>query len=218
MSNENDTTNGTDASASAPPLDAPSPEGATTAQPASSPEAPEGAEQKIARLERERSEAHDRMLRVAADFENYKRRSKRDMDDAAIRSKEQILREVLPVLDNLDRALQAAARGGSVEALAQGVKLVEKQLIAGLDKFGIKGFDSKGQPFDPARHEAIQQVESAELPPGTVAEEFARGYFIGDRLLRPAMVAVSKAPPAPAPAAGSEPGDGDGVSNPGEAE
>src|SRR6185503_17200283 len=96
-----------------------------------------------------------------------------------------------------DRALQAAARGGSVDALSQGVKLVEKQLIAGLEKFGIKGFDSKGQPFDPARHEAIQQVESAELPPGVVAEEFARGYFIGERLLRPAMVAVSKAPPAP---------------------
>ena len=176
------------------------PSGETPAQescgaaPASGPEAAETAEQKIARLEREKSETHDRMLRLAADFENYKRRSKRDQDDVAIRAKEGVLREVLPVLDNLDRALVAASRGGSVEALAQGVKLVEKQLIGGLEKFGIKGFESKGQPFDPSRHEAIQQVESAELPPGSVAEEFARGYFIGDRLLRPAMVAVSKAP------------------------
>ena len=156
--------------------------------------APETVEQLVARLEREKSETHDRMLRVAADFENYKRRARRDMDDASIRAKEQVLREVLPVLDNLDRALQATSRGGTVEALAQGVKLVEKQLLAGLEKFGIKGFEAKGQPFDPSRHEAIQQVETDAVPPGTVAEEFARGYVIGDRLLRPAMVAVAKAP------------------------
>src|SRR5436190_2325208 len=142
MSNDNETTNGTGAPAAngAGPPDGAAPEAASAAQPASAPEAAETAEQKIGRLEREKAEAHDRMLRVAADFENYKRRSKRDMEDGAIRSKEQILREVLPVLDNLDRALQAAARGGSVEALAQGVKLVEKQLIVGLEKFGIKGF------------------------------------------------------------------------------
>ena len=181
--------------------------------PASGPEAAETAEQKIARLERERADAHDRMLRVAADFENFKRRSKRDQDDAAIRAKEGVLREVLPVLDNLDRALVAASRGGSVEALAQGVKLVEKQLLTGLEKFGIKGFESKGQPFDPARHEAIQQVETTLLPPGTVAEEFARGFLIGERLLRPAMVAVSKAPAASAPPDGGESDDGAASSN-----
>src|SRR4051794_13742842 len=104
MSNDNETTNGTAApgnGAEAP--DGAAPEAASAAQPASAPEAAETAEQKITRLEREKAEARDRMLRVAADFENYKRRSKRDMDDAAIHAKEQILREVLPVLDNLDR-------------------------------------------------------------------------------------------------------------------
>jgi len=177
------------------------------------PAAPETIEELVGRLEREKSESHDRMLRVAADFENYKRRARRDMEDAGIRAKEQVLREVLPVLDNLDRALVATSRGGTVEALAQGVKLVEKQLLAGLEKFGIKGFEAKGQPFDPSRHEAIQQVETDAVPPGTVAEEFARGYVIGDRLLRPAMVAVAKAPsragdPSSAPDAGGT-GDGD---------
>lgn len=158
----------------------------------------ETVEQKLERAERERAEAHDRMLRVAADFENYKRRQRREIDDATGRVKEQVLREILPVLDNFERALVAVGKGGTLESLEQGVRLVEKQLHGALEKAGVKGFDAKGQPFDPARHEAIQQVETDAQPAGTVVDVFARGYTLGDRLLRAAMVSVAKAPPAPA--------------------
>jgi molecular chaperone GrpE len=204
MNNDDADGSGNGAEPPASSEDAAAPEAAPAA-------APETLEQRVTRLEREKSETHDRMLRVAADFENYKRRAKRDVDDATFRAKEQVLREVLPVLDNLDRALQATSRGGTVEALAQGVKLVEKQLLGGLEKFGIKGFEAKGQPFDPSRHEAIQQVETDAVAPGTVAEEFARGYVIGDRLLRPAMVAVAKALATAADSSASDAGGtGDG--------
>lgn len=169
------------------------------------PPAGETTDERVSRAERERAEAHDRMLRVAADFENYKRRVRREIDDATGRVKEQILREILPVLDNFERALVAVGKGGTMEALEQGVRLVEKQLHGALEKSGVKGFDAKGQPFDPARHEAIQQVETAAQPAGTVVDVFARGYMLGDRLLRPAMVSVAKAPPAPSPA---DSGDG----------
>ena len=118
----------------------------------------------------------------------------------------------LYTLDNFERALVAVGKGGgTMEALEQGVRLVEKQLHGAMEKSGVKGFDAKGQPFDPARHEAIQQVETGAQPPGTVVDVFARGYMLGDRLLRAAMVSVAKAPPAPAP-------DSDGSNGAGKSE
>jgi molecular chaperone GrpE len=157
----------------------------------------ESLEAKVARLEREKAETHDRMLRIAADFENFKRRSRREVDEAATRGREALLKELLPVLDNLDRALAAVASGGSVEALGEGVRLVDKQFHSSLEKFDVRRFEALGQPFDPARHEAIQQVETDATPPGSVAQVFARGYTVGDRLLRPAMVSVAKSPAKP---------------------
>jgi molecular chaperone GrpE len=169
-------------------------------------------EEKARRLEREKAETHDRLLRMAAEFENYKRRARRDVEEAASRGREALLREMLTALDNLDRALAHVGAGGKVEALAEGVRMVEKQFLTALEKFDVKRFDSVGQPFDPARHEAIQQVETSEVPPGAVAMQFARGYMIGDRLLRPAMVAVAKAPPAAGPPdEGASPDGGGGA-------
>jgi molecular chaperone GrpE len=169
---------------------------------AAAPEAPvESIEGKVARLEKERAEAHDRMLRVAAEFENWKKRARREVEEAQARGREQLAKDILPVLDNLERALAAVGSGGTVEQLGQGVKLVDKQLHGVLEKFEIKSFEALGEAFDPAKHEAIQQLETAEHAPGAVAKVFARGYTIGQRLLRPAMVAVAKAP-AEAPAAG----------------
>lgn len=158
----------------------------------------ESLEAKVARLEREKAENHDRMLRALADFENYKRRARRELDEASTRGREALLKELLPVLDNLERALAAVASGGSVEALGEGVRLVEKQFHSALEKFEVRRFDALGQPFDPARHEAIQQLETEATPPGTVAQVYARGYTVGDRLLRAAMVAVAKGPAKPA--------------------
>jgi molecular chaperone GrpE len=149
------------------------------------------AEQQVVKLEQDKRDLHDRLLRSVADFENYKKRAKKEMDEAATRGREQLLGELLPALDNLERALKHAPEG---DPLAVGVKQTEKQLLAALEKFGVTRFASLGQPFDPSLHEAIQQVETKDLPSGSVATEFASGYKINNRLLRPAMVAVAKSP------------------------
>jgi molecular chaperone GrpE len=147
--------------------------------------------QSVEKLEQDKKELHDRLLRTAADFENFKRRTKKEMDDAATRGREQLLKELLPALDNLERALKHAPPG---DPLAVGVQQTEKQLLQALEKFGVTRFSAVGKPFDPSMHDAIQQVETKEQPPGSVAQEFASGYMLGQRLLRPAMVAVAKAP------------------------
>jgi molecular chaperone GrpE len=179
-----------------PEADAPVPNGDGGAAPQApqAQDAPETAEQRIATLEVEKRDLHDRFLRLAAEFENWKKRARREQDEAGTRGREAILKEILPALDNLERALKAA---DEKDPVAVGVRLVDKQFIAALEKFEVKRFSALGQPFDPNQHEAIQQVESAEVPPGHVAAEFAQGYMIGTRLLRPAMVAVAKAPAAP---------------------
>jgi molecular chaperone GrpE len=142
-------------------------------------------------LEKDKRELHDRWLRTAAEFENFKKRTKKESDEASTRGREQLLKELLPALDNLERALKHAPAG---DPLAVGVMQTEKQLLQALEKFGVVRFTSVGKPFDPSMHDAIQQVETTEHAPGAVAQEFASGYMIGPRLLRPAMVAVAKAP------------------------
>ena len=142
------------------------------------------------KLEKDKRELHDRLLRTAAEFENFKKRTKKEMDDASTRGREQLLKELLPALDNLERALKHAPAG---DPLAVGVQQTEKQLLQALEKFGVTRFSSVGKPFDPSQHDAIQQVETDEHEPGVVAQEFASGYTIGGRLLRPAMVGVAKA-------------------------
>ena len=156
-------------------------------------EAAETAEQMKARLEADNRALQERLLRLAAEFDNWKKRAKKEMDDAAPRARDGMVKELLPALDNLQRAISHAQ---SDDPLAVGVKMVEKQLLGTLEKFQITRFVSVGQPFDPAVHEAISQVETDESPPGTVCQEFAAGYMSGSRLLRAAMVGVAKAPAA----------------------
>jgi molecular chaperone GrpE len=166
---------------------------ASNGEPAPQPTLEQQIEQ-LDKLEQEKRELHDRLLRTAAEFENYKRRAKKELDDAATRGREQLLKELLPALDNLERALKHAPPG---DPLTVGIQQTEKQLLQALEKFGVVRFPSVGKPFDPSQHDAIQQMETTEHPPGSVAQEFASGYLIGQRLLRPAMVAVAKAPAAP---------------------
>ncbi|MGZ3425645.1 MAG: nucleotide exchange factor GrpE [Polyangia bacterium] len=147
--------------------------------------------EQLEKLEQDKRDLHDRWLRTAAEFENFKKRSKKESDDAATRGREQLLKELLPALDNLERALKHAPPG---DPLTVGVIQTEKQLLQALEKFGVVRFSSVGKPFDPSMHDAIQQMETAAHAPGSVAQEFASGYMIGQRLLRPAMVAVAKAP------------------------
>src|SRR3954466_13326998 len=139
--------------------------------------------EQLEKLEQEKRELHDRLLRTAAEFENFKKRAKKETDDAATRGREQLLKELLPAIDNLERALKHAPQG---DPLAVGIIQTEKQLLQALEKFGVTRFTSIGKPFDPSVHDAIQQVETADHAPGSVAQEFASGYMIGQRLLRPA--------------------------------
>lgn len=131
---------------------------------------------------------NEKYLRLAAEFDNFKRLTQRDQRDQIKFGNEQILRELLPVVDNLDRAMKSAQTN---DALVQGVELTLKQLLGVLMKFGVKPIESVGQPFDPATQQAVAQVTSSSIPEHHVVEEFQKGYLLHDRILRPAMVTVS---------------------------
>lgn len=140
---------------------------------------------------------HERCLRVAADLENYKKRAQKEKEEVQRFGNEKLLKDLLPVVDGLDRAL---AHGPADDPLREGVKLVRASLEQALARHGVVGFSAMGQRFDPALHEALMQVPTREQPPGTVVLEHARGFKLNDRLVRPAMVGVAVEPPADAPA------------------
>lgn len=152
-------------------------------------------EERIAALENEKNELRDRMLRVAAEFENYKKRARREIADAEIKGKEAILKDMLEVIDNLERATAAFSENADPKAVQQGVQLVLRIFQSKLERNDVRPLEAKGQPFDPRLHDAISQVPSADAAPGTVLTELQRGYRLGDRLIRPATVVVAVAPP-----------------------
>ena len=136
----------------------------------------------------------DQLLRTAADFDNFRKRARRELDDAQKRGREELLRELLPVFDNLERAVLHAEQASDAKAVADGVGMVLKQFVDTLGKIGIRRVPTVGSTFDPNLHEAIQQIETKDHPAGTVVAEVQPGYALGDRLLRAAMVVVSKGP------------------------
>lgn len=148
----------------------------------------------LAQTQKEAKDMFDRLARVSADFDNFKKRQTKEKSEAIKFANEGVIKEILPVLDNLQRALGAAGADGS--SLLDGVKLVAKQMEDVLGKFGVTGFDAAGQLFDPARHEAVGSRPDADVPAQHVCEEFQRGYMLHDRLLRPALVVVSMGPQA----------------------
>lgn len=139
-------------------------------------------------------EANDMRLRAAADLDNYKKRAAREREEIQKFGVEKLLGELIPVLDNFDRALAHAGGGTDLESFSQGVAMTRRVFEETLGKFGVKGFSAVGEAFDPRLHEAIQQVESSEHPAGVVAQELVRGYLLHERLVRPALVAVSSGP------------------------
>ena len=139
----------------------------------------------------------DKFLRATADLENYRRRSKRDLDDAKAESRTRVLKEMLPVVDNLERAL-AHTDGVDTASLLEGVRLVLRQFSHALEKCEVTAIEADGKPFDPNQHEAIGQKES-DAPPGSVVEVLQKGYKLADRLLRPSLVIVARAKPDAAP-------------------
>jgi molecular chaperone GrpE len=159
---------------------------------------------------REAGEATDKYRRTYADFENYRKRMQRDQLEFKKYANEQMALELLTVIDHLSLALKHANEGGnSGEALQQGVEMVYKQFRDVLEKFGITTFKAEGEPFDPAMHEAIMQVETSDVPENRVVQVFQDGYLYHEKILRHAKVGVSKKPsakPEIEPAAGDEGG------------
>jgi molecular chaperone GrpE len=148
----------------------------------------------IAVAQAEVARIRDQLLRTAADFDNFRKRSRRELADGERRSREDTLRDLLPVFDNLERAAAHAETATDVKSLADGVTMVLRQFLDTLSKLGVERVQAVGLPFDPAQHEAIQHMGTTEHPPGTVVHEVQAGYRAGDHLVRPAMVVVAKAP------------------------
>ncbi len=146
---------------------------------------------------REAAELRDRHLRTLADFENFRRRVAREREEWSQRAQAQVLREILPVLDNFDRALAAEVGAGGDAGFRQGVELIHRDFLKALERVGVRPFSAVGELFDPQRHEAVARVERTDVADQTVIEETLRGYLFHDRVLRPAQVIVAVEPPPP---------------------
>jgi len=167
-----------------------------------------GAESEQTDLEKaqaERDRMRDQLLRIAADFDNFRKRSRKEVEEVRRRSIEDTLREVLPIVDNLERAADSMAGATDVSAVSNGVRMVLRGFDDIANRLGLKRVDTVGHQFDPTCHDAMQQEETNEHAPGTIVAEVVPGYFLGERLLRPAMVVVAK-PASDAPDPKNEPG------------
>jgi molecular chaperone GrpE len=176
-------------------------EEAVAAHPPEEPEPSPDPDSQVAALEEERAVLTDRLLRLAAEFENWKKRAARELDEAGRRERETVLLGMLDVVDGLERALAALGENADPRAVREGVALVLRTLLQKLEGYGIKPVSAIGEPFDPRLHDAVAKAPSREVEPGTVLSELQKGYLMSDRLLRPASVVVAEAadPPARTP-------------------
>lgn len=149
-------------------------------------------EEKLAAAERLAQENHERFLRAAAELDNFRKRKEREVSDLRKYANQMLLRELLGVVDNLERALAASLENSEPEGLREGIEMTLKELLKIFDQFKVTPIESHEQPFDPNHHEAVMQEPSDAFPPNTVVRELQKGYMLRDRLLRPAMVVVSK--------------------------
>jgi len=150
-------------------------------------------EAKLEAKEKEAVETYDRLLRASAEFDNYKKRSSREMAEFRKFANQSLIKEMLSVVDNLELAMNSSNGNKAIDKdLLQGLEMTHKEILKVFEKFNVKPIDSKGQPFDPTFHEAVMQEETNDSPKNTVINELQRGYMIHDRLLRPSMVVVAK--------------------------
>ncbi|HEV8143707.1 MAG TPA: nucleotide exchange factor GrpE [Methylomirabilota bacterium] len=143
---------------------------------------------------RELAEKNDRLLRALAEADNIRRRSQRDREEAVRFAAEGLVRDLIPILDNLDRALEAARAAGQSGGIVDGVELIRREFLKVLERHGVTRYSALGQRFDPNQHEAIARVVSSDKEPGTVVNETAAGYSLRGRVIRAAQVAVAGAP------------------------
>jgi molecular chaperone GrpE len=179
--------------AAEPPKEA-APEGSAEAEEPKAAPPPPPPPDPLVEAKAELGKMRDQLLRTAADFDNFRKRSRRDLEEATKKGAEDLLRNLLPVFDNLERAVLHAEQSNDSKAIADGVRMVLKQFADTLGRTGITRVPAVGTPFDPLVHEAIQSVETSEHEAGTVVAEVAPGYKFGDRLVRAAMVVVAKPP------------------------
>ncbi|HHW27960.1 MAG TPA: nucleotide exchange factor GrpE [Syntrophomonadaceae bacterium] len=151
----------------------------------------ESIEEKLAAKEKELNDLNQRFLRLAADFENYRRRTRQEAAEIRRTANERLLRELLPIIDNYERALEAAKKD-LPENMYTGIEIIYRQLCNLLAQEGVEAIESVGKPFDPQYQEAFQRVESSEYPEGTVTAEVQKGYLLQGKVLRPALVIVAK--------------------------
>jgi len=146
----------------------------------------------VVQLQQQRDDMYDRLLRKTAEFDNYRKRTDRERQQLAEAAAADLIKDLLPLVDDLERALKADTGGEATDAIRRGVELIHKQLLETLRKRGVSPVAALGADFDPHFHEAVAYEPAAGRRDGEVIEEFARGYMLGDRLLRPAMVKVAK--------------------------
>jgi molecular chaperone GrpE len=150
-------------------------------------------EAKLEAKEKEAGETYDRLLRASAEFDNYKKRSSREMEEFRKFANQSLIKEMLSVVDNLELAMNSTNGHKTIDKdLLQGLEMTHKEILKVFEKFNVKPIDAKGQPFDPTFHEAVMQEETNDSPKNTITNELQRGYMIHDRLLRPSMVVVAK--------------------------
>ncbi|MGQ0794112.1 MAG: nucleotide exchange factor GrpE [Deltaproteobacteria bacterium] len=150
-------------------------------------------QEELERKKKEYSDLYERYLRMAADFDNFKKRAVKEKSEVIFFANEELIKTLLDVIDNMERAIGHSEASGEAKPIVEGVKLVYKQFLSALEKFGVKTIEvARGQEFDPKLHQAIEHVESSDMPPGSVFSEAQRGYTLKERLLRPALVSVSK--------------------------
>jgi molecular chaperone GrpE len=156
----------------------------------------EALRERTAALEKERDDFRALLQRTRADFENYQKRAQRDLIQELRYAHAPLARDLLPMLDNFERAVAAAQQAGETGPLMQGVALIQSQVLDAFRRHGITGIEALGQPFDPNLHEAVSQRPTSEQPPNTVLQILEQGYLIHDRVLRPARVIIAAALPA----------------------
>jgi len=150
-------------------------------------------EEKLDSVEQEAKDNYDRWLRVSAEFENYQKRAAREMNDFRKFANESFVKAMLPVVDSLDRAIESSSNDKHADrSMLEGVNMTLKEILKVFDQFNVKPFESLGKSFDPSFHQAVMQEETEAHPENSVVKELQKGYMIHDRLLRPAMVVVSK--------------------------
>lgn len=139
-------------------------------------------------------EVYDRLLRVSADFDNFRKRVQKEKSELMLYGNENLVREILPVLDNFERAVEHSQKATDTDAMRKGVELILSQLKTVLERFGVRAESAEGKKFDPLIHEAVSHASSNQHPPQTIMEEHQKAYFLHQRLIRPAVVTVSKGP------------------------